>query len=74
MFISKYTRDKEFITKHELGHTIQSKYLGPLYLLVIGIPSIMWVGLRRIVPILRKRYDYYDFYPEHWANKLAGLK
>lgn len=74
VFISKYTRDKEFTTKHELGHTIQSKYLGPLYLLVVGIPSIMWVGLRRMVPILRKRYDYYDVFPENWANKLSGLK
>ena len=74
MFISKYSKDKEFTTKHELGHTIQSKYLGPLYLLVIGIPSIIWVCLRRMIPILRKRYDYYDVFPENWANKLSGLK
>ena len=38
--------------KHELGHTIQSKILGPLYLIVIGIPSIIYCGLRRLFPSL----------------------
>lgn len=27
---------------HEYGHTIQSMILGPLYLIVIGIPSTLW--------------------------------
>lgn len=27
---------------HEYGHTIQSLILGPLYLIVIGIPSTLW--------------------------------
>lgn len=56
--------------KHELGHTIQSKILGPLYLIVIGIPSITYCGLRRIFPSLRKE-NYYDFYTEKWANNLS---
>lgn len=56
--------------KHELGHTIQSKMLGPLYLIVIGIPSITYCGLRRIFPSLRKK-NYYDFYTEKWANNLS---
>ena len=56
--------------KHELGHTIQSKILGPLYLIVIGIPSITYCGLRRIVPSLRKK-NYYNFYTEKWANNLS---
>ena len=46
--------------KHELGHTIQSKILGPLYLIVIGIPSIIYCGLRRLFPSLRKK-NYYNF-------------
>lgn len=58
------------IVKHELGHTIQSKILGPLYLIVIGIPSITYCGLRRIFPSLRKK-NYYDFYTEKWANNLS---
>ena len=56
--------------KHELGHTIQSKILGPLYLIIIGIPSITYCGLRRIFPSLRKK-NYYDFYTEKWANNLS---
>lgn len=56
--------------KHELGHTIQSKILGPLYLIVIGIPSITYCGLRRMFPSLRKK-NYYDFYTERWANNLS---
>ena len=31
--------------RHELGHTRQSKSLGPLYLLVIGLPSLIHAGL-----------------------------
>ena len=56
--------------KHELGHTIQSKILGPLYLIVIGIPSITYCSLRRIFPSLRKK-NYYNFYTEKWANNLS---
>ena len=56
--------------KHELGHTIQSKILGPLYLIVIGIPSITYCGLRRLFPSLRKK-NYYNFYTEKTANYLS---
>ena len=56
--------------KHELGHTRQSLILGPLYLIVIGIPSITYCGLRRLFPSLRKK-NYYDFYTEKWANNLS---
>ena len=56
--------------KHELGHTIQSKILGPLYLIVIGIPSITYCGLRRLFPSLRKN-DYHNFYTEKTADYLS---
>ena len=56
--------------KHELGHTIQSKILGPLYLIVIGIPSITYCGLRRLFPSLRKK-NYYNFYTEKTADYLS---
>lgn len=56
--------------KHELGHTIQSKILGPLYLIVIGIPSITYCGLRRIFPSLRKK-NYYNFFSEKSADYLS---
>ena len=40
----------------------------PLYLFVIGIPSIMWAWLGD------DNKCYYDFYTERWANKHAGLE
>ena len=69
VFIGLNSEYKETV-KHELGHTIQSKILGPLYLIVIGIPSITYCGLRRIFPSLRKK-NYYNFYTEKWANNLS---
>lgn len=59
--------------RHEIGHVKQSIMLGPLYLFIIGIPSILWAGSRRFIPALRK-YNYYSFYTEKWANKLAGIE
>lgn len=55
--------------KHEKGHTIQSLILGPLYLIVIGLPSIIWAGL--IYKHTNKSYCW--FYTEVWANKLGGV-
>lgn len=58
--------------KHEYGHTIQSKYLGWLYLLVIGLPSITWAGC---FDKYRKKHGikYEAFYTESWADKLGGV-
>ena len=69
VFVGLNSEYKETV-KHELGHTIQSKILGPLYLIVIGIPSITYCGLRRLFPSLRKK-NYYNFYTEKWANNLS---
>lgn len=59
--------------KHEYGHTRQSKYLGWLYLLVIGLPSLVWA---QCFENYRERTgkSYYSFYTERWANKLGGVK
>ena len=58
--------------RHEYGHTIQSSYLGWFYLLVIGLPSLIWAncfeGYRT-----KTGKSYYDFYTESWANKLGGV-
>ena len=54
---------------HEYGHTRQSLYLGPLYLLVIGIPSLLWAWWHRT----HKRVSYYSFYTEKWADRLGGV-
>ena len=69
VFVGLNSEYKETV-KHELGHTIQSKILGPLYLIVIGIPSITYCSLRRLFPSLRKK-NYYDFYTERTANYLS---
>lgn len=56
---------------HEYGHCVQSKRWGPLYLFVIGLPSLL--------NNLRSRYDdkikteYYNLYPEKQADALGGV-
>ena len=62
----------EYVKKHEYGHQIQSFILGPLYLLVIGLPSLVWAGC---FEKYRKNNNisYYSFYTEKWANKLARI-
>ncbi len=57
---------------HEYGHTIQSLILGPLYLIIIGIPSTLWGFLPNLN---RKRKEeqisYFSFFTEKWANALG---
>ena len=72
IFVNQKFIDLEETILHEIGHTKQSKILGPLYLIIIGLPSILWAILRRFIPILRK-LDYNWLYTESWANKLIGL-
>ncbi len=50
--------------RHELGHCRQSLYLGWLYLVVVGLPSIVHAALHR-------KGDYYHFWTERWANRLG---
>lgn len=72
IFISKYYRGEylQLILAHESGHVKQSLYLGPLYLFVIGIPSLLWAWCHRwIAP----KKSYYWFYTESFANKLGGV-
>jgi hypothetical protein len=71
VFVTSMTYDYKRTLKHELGHTIQSKYLGWLYLLVIGIPSILWVCARRVFKSLREK-KYSAFYTEAWADRLSN--
>lgn len=66
------TADEDYI-KHEYGHSVQSRYLGWFYLLIIGLPSIIWAGCGKAY---RKKHNvsYYSFYTEAWADKLGGVK
>ena len=62
----------EKISTHEYGHCIQSLLLGPLYLPVIGIPSVIWANSEALERRRQTRHvSYYDFYPERWANSLG---
>ena len=56
------------IVSHEAeGHIIDSYILGPLYLIIIGIPSFLHANFHFTK-------NYYDFYTEKLANYHAGLK
>jgi hypothetical protein len=65
---------KRDTVRHEaIGHARQSLYLGWLYLIVIGLPSIVWAMLygRVIEPT---KNGYFQFWTERWADKLAGVE
>ena len=71
-FLHPKAVDNEFTKRHEWGHTRQSLMLGPLYLLVIALPSAIWCNCFRRYRE-EKKIDYFVLYTEKWANKCAGL-
>ena len=71
IFINPKT-DDTIILRHEYGHRVQSKILGPLYLFLIYLPSYI-----HYIIFSRSGKDwgeYYNFYTESWADKLAKKK
>ena len=69
--------ERKFIYKkktvlHEIGHQKQSKILGWLYLLLVGLPSIIGNLLFRI-KYVKTHFDYYNLPWEKWADKLGGV-
>ena len=63
---------------HELGHSRQSLYLGPLYLLAVGLPSLarnLWDrAFHKGWGYAKRKNWYYSGYPENWADRLGGVK
>lgn len=58
---------------HEYGHTVESLILGPLYLPLVVVPSLIWAGLPACARLRRRRnISYYDMPIEHWANVLGS--
>lgn len=55
---------------HEYGHTVQSLILGPLYLILIGIPSTLR-GFLGAKERKEKQIPYGAFITEKWANSLG---
>ncbi len=49
---------------HELGHALQSKYLGWFYLLVVGLPSVI---VTSVSPNIARKLWF-----EKWANRLGS--
>lgn len=60
--------------RHEFGHVLQSRYLGPLYLLVIGLPSLLHAWLNGVIGCCDRHPEgYYHFWTEKWADRLAAI-
>lgn len=57
---------------HEYGHCMQSAKLGPLYLIIVGVPSFTMAVISRF----SKRFaaNYYNRFPENWADRLGGVR
>ena len=68
IFISAdHANDTRILCAHEYGHTIQCLFLGPLYWIVIAVPSIIWchcfAGYRK-----KHGISYDTLYCERWAT------
>lgn len=62
---------------HELGHASQSCLLGPLYLPLVGLPSISRATVFKLSRSLGRPIPsdrYYRGYPEAWADRLGGVR
>lgn len=78
MFIFTPDREEEWCRQmviHEYGHTWQSLMLGPLYLLVVGLPSILWERLEWCRTQRKEKHISYSwFYTERWADRLGAAR
>lgn len=72
-FIFVPGKSSDFLIDHEYGHTIQSLILGPLYLPLVGAPSMAW---NRLPYFINKRNEtgrsYYSAIFERTANTLGA--
>ncbi|MDD4218901.1 MAG: hypothetical protein PHR10_01750 [Sphaerochaetaceae bacterium] len=61
------------IKRHEYGHSVQSRMLGPLYLILVGIPSLLRaLYANYYVKTYQKNWpNYFNGYPENWADRLG---
>ena len=73
IFLSPEHDGNERILRHEMGHTKQSYILGWLFLLVIGLPSVIWASCFKTYRVVHG-IDYYSFYTEKWADELGGVE
>ena len=75
IIVKRYCRNDTI--RHEKGHQKQSLILGPLYLIIIGLPSACGNIIDRVFHkkwSRQKRLDWYYSLPwEAWADKLGGV-
>ncbi|MBQ8036273.1 MAG: hypothetical protein IJ268_04710 [Proteobacteria bacterium] len=71
IFLHKCENNERSI-QHERGHQKQSLMLGPLYLIIVGIPSAILCTLAKYSPKIS--HEYFDHFPEKWADKLGGVQ
>ena len=65
--------DEPQVRVHEFGHSVQSVFLGPLFLPVMGIPSFLWCNIPYFQRMRKEKgVSYYRFYPESTANRLGA--
>lgn len=64
----KRSRHAASVAHEQEGHTHDSKLFGPLYLLIIGLPSLLHAWL------YDKSTCYYDFWTERRANRFANIE
>jgi len=69
IFVFVQSSTTKAIIRHELGHCKQSEILGPLYLLIVGIPSVTMNLLSQHNERFRSRY--FQRFPENWADRLG---
>jgi hypothetical protein len=69
IILNKVYSSDETTKKHEYGHSLQSLYLGWLYLIIVGLPSIIRAFAWKLLKL--DSASYYGGYPENWANKLG---
>lgn len=76
IFLGRSWREEDVdLLRHEYGHTLQSLLLGPAYLVVVGLPSVLWAGTPGLKRLRRRRgMSYYDFYTERWADAWGGCR
>lgn len=81
VLLGTYYAERLDVINHEYGHTRQSTIFGPLYLLLVGLPSITWNMIDRLLRRIRKDWTYAKSYRiyysmpwEHGADVLGGVE
>lgn len=68
----KDKKEKYDTLVHEYGHSIQSIILGPLFIPIIAIPSLVWAFSKTFQRMrIKNNTSYYWLYCELWANMIG---